>query len=35
MTKKKEKKVKTNPVYVCEKCGSVSEENSCVCCNRH
>jgi len=35
MAKKKEKEVKANPVYVCPKCGSVSEEKTCVCCNRH
>lgn len=38
MTKKKtekKKEVKAKPVYVCKKCGSVSEEKNCVCCNRH
>lgn len=37
MTKKKEvsKKEKAKSTYVCDKCGSVSEEKNCVCCNRH
>ena len=30
-----EKAVKVNPVYVCDKCGSISEQKNCVCCNRH
>ncbi len=31
----KVKAPKEKPTFVCEKCGSVSEEKGCVCCNRH